>query len=151
MNDDLLGIKGKKSTRFIYYLGDQPKLALQSVVTNVYKRHAHMFIGIKGEKWLDEMPAMMPVDFVICDAVELTDMLIVQDAEAGINVKLTNNTEKNIHVKAILSTVSNGTTVDVTIPAKSSSDTIYVPVKKAVDLTPGNNRITSPAMMSIST
>ena len=43
MNDDLLGIKGKRSTRFIYYLGDHPKLALQSVVTNVYKRHAHMF------------------------------------------------------------------------------------------------------------
>lgn len=151
MNDDLLGIKGKKSTRFIYYLGDQPKLALQSVVTNVYKRHAHMFIGIKGGKWLDEMSAMMPVDFVIRDAVELTDMLIVPDAEAGKNVKLTNNNEKNIHVKAVLSTVSNGTIVDVTIPAKSSSDTIYVPVKKAVDLTPGNNRITSPAMMSIST
>ncbi|RKJ17647.1 hypothetical protein D7X48_21505 [bacterium D16-50] len=55
MNDDLLGIKGKKSPRFIYYLGDRPKLVLQSVVKNVYKRYAHMFIGIEGGKWLDEM------------------------------------------------------------------------------------------------
>lgn len=55
MNDDLLGIKGKKSPRFIYYLGDRPKLVLQSVVKNVYKRYAHMFMGIEGGKWLDEM------------------------------------------------------------------------------------------------
>lgn len=71
MNDDLLGIKGKKSTRFIYYLGDRPKLVLQSVNTNIYKRYEHMFIGIEGGKWLNEMEnitASLPMNYSVKDA-----------------------------------------------------------------------------------
>ena len=48
--------------------------------------------------------------FEIKDAVELTDMEIVTGANAGIKVKLTNNTEKQLTLNAVLSTVSGKVT-----------------------------------------
>lgn len=48
--------KGETSFRYIYYLGDRPKLVLSNAGTgSSYFRFAHMFLGIKGGKWLDEM------------------------------------------------------------------------------------------------
>lgn len=67
------------------------------------------------------MTAVLPVDLEIKDAVELTDMEIVTGANAGIKVKLTNNTEKQLTLNAVLSTVSGKVTEEnITIAAKGS-------------------------------
>lgn len=96
------------------------------------------------------MSAVMPVDFEILDAVEMTEPEIIVGSKAGINIKLTNHTEKEIHINASLSTISGSTTADVAIPPKSSSGSIYVPVKEPADLTPGSNRVTAVLTGSIS-
>ena len=44
---------GNASFNYVYYMGDQPKLALSSAGT--IKLFGHMFLGIKGGKWLDKM------------------------------------------------------------------------------------------------
>ena len=47
---------GETSFRYIYYLGDRPKLVLSNAGTGTsFFRFAHMFLGIKDGKWLDEM------------------------------------------------------------------------------------------------
>ena len=44
---------GNASFNYVYYMGDQPKLALSSAGT--IKLFGHMFFGVKGGKWLDQM------------------------------------------------------------------------------------------------
>lgn len=110
------------------------------VVTLGEKTGNHtFFVTVKK----NDMLAVLPVNLVISDAVEITEASIVVETSPGICVKLTNNTEKEIQMKALLSTVSDSTVAEITIPAKSSSDTIYVPVKRETDLTPGNNQVTA--------
>ncbi|MBQ8300876.1 MAG: DUF4450 domain-containing protein, partial [Clostridia bacterium] len=46
---------GLASFRYIYYLGDEPKLVLSNAGAGTFRRYMHMFLGIKGGKWLDEM------------------------------------------------------------------------------------------------
>lgn len=53
INDD-----GNSSNRFIYYLGDRPKLVLSNASTSNFRRYYNMFLGIEGGKWLDEMSAI---------------------------------------------------------------------------------------------
>ena len=90
------------------------------------------------------MTAVLPVDLEIKDAVELTDMEIVTGANAGIKVKLTNNTEKQLTLNAVLSTVSGKVTEEnITIAAKGASNEILVPIENETDLTPGNNKVTA--------
>ena len=91
----------------------------------------------------NDMAAVMPVDLIISDAVEITDAAIVLGTNPGILAALTNHTEKEIHGTALLSTVSDSTTAEFTIPAKSSGAPIFIPVKRETDLTPGNNLITA--------
>ena len=88
----------------------------------------------------NDMKAVLPVDLKIKGGIEITDTEITNE---GISVKLTNNTEKQVSVRAELSTVSGSITRDVTIEAKGKSDAILVPVKNAEDLTPGNNKVTA--------
>ena len=47
--------KGESSNRYLYYLGDRPKLVLSNASTSDFRRFMHMFLGIKDGKWLDGM------------------------------------------------------------------------------------------------
>ncbi|MBQ2664449.1 MAG: DUF4450 domain-containing protein [Clostridia bacterium] len=47
--------QGKTSNRYLYYLGDRPKLVLSNSSTSNFCRFMHMFLGIKDGKWLDAM------------------------------------------------------------------------------------------------
>ena len=116
-------------------------LGTDSITVTLGRKTGNHTFFVTVEK--NDMSAVMPVEFVIRDAVEITDMEITAGAKNGINVKLANNTEKELHMKAVLSTVSGSTAAEVVLPAKSSSDIIHVPVKKAADLTQGNNRVTA--------
>lgn len=91
-----------------------------------------------------DMTVVLPVDFEIKDAVEITDAEIVTGANTGIKLKLTNNTEKAITTDVTLSTVTDSIKKEnLTISAKGKSDEIFVPVADKTDLTPGNNKVTA--------
>lgn len=69
---------------------------------------------------------------------------MLSGANAGIKVKLTNNTEKQLTLNAVLSTVSGKVTEEnITIAAKGASNEILVPIENETDLTPGNNKVTA--------
>ena len=48
--------KGETSNRYLYYLGDRPKLVLSNESTaSSFRRFMNLFLGIKGGKWIDQM------------------------------------------------------------------------------------------------
>ncbi|MCI8521447.1 MAG: hypothetical protein HFE50_08140, partial [Clostridia bacterium] len=117
-------------------------IGTDTITVNLGEKSGHHTFFVTVEK--NDMTAVLPVDLEIKDAVELTDMEIVAGANAGIKVKLTNNTEKQLTLNATLSTVSGKVTEEnITIAAKSASNEIFVPIESETDLTPGNNKVTS--------
>lgn len=117
-------------------------IGTDTITVKLGEKSGHHTFFVTVEK--NDMTAVLPVDLEIKDAVELTDMEIVTGANAGIKVKLTNNTEKQLTLNAVLSTVSGKVTEEnITIAAKGASNEILVPIENETDLTPGNNKVTA--------
>lgn len=117
-------------------------IGTDTITVKLCEKSGHHTFFVTVEK--NDMTAVLPVDLEIKDTVELTDMGIVTGANPGINVKLTNNTEKPITINAVLSTVSGKITVEnITIAAKGASNEILVPLESETNLTPGNNKVTA--------
>ncbi len=111
-----------------------------TITVKLGEKSGHHTFFVTVEK--NDMTAVLPVDLEIKDAVELTDMEIVTGANAGIKVKLTNNTEKQLTLNAVLSTVSGKVTEEnITIAAKGASNEILVPIENETDLTPAIIRL----------
>lgn len=123
-------------------LADLPSVNTKDIsVELANKKDNHTFF-VTVEK--DDMTAVLPVDLEIRDAVEITDMSIVSGTNAGIRLKLANNTAERITVDALLSTVSGSVEKkNITINTDGTSEEILVPVQNQTDLTPGNNKVTA--------
>ena len=89
----------------------------------------------------EDMTAVLPVDVEIKPAVELESVAIIQGKEAGITVRIKNNTQKTMAITADLQTVSGYARADLMLDAFGVSEMLFVPVKDSLDLTPGNNGV----------
>ena len=71
LHDKLEGI------RYIYYLGDRPKLVLSNAsagnTNESLMRHGHLFLGIQGGKWLHEMDRIISRYVYGHEEYEVTD------------------------------------------------------------------------------
>ncbi len=122
-------------------LAEIPQLDSAEISVKLGEKTGHHTFFVTVKK--DDMTAILPIDLEIRSGIEITDAKLVTGANAGISVKLTNNTEKQVTLNAVLSTVSGEVTKDVTVKAKSSSEAMLVPLENVTDVTPGNNKITA--------
>lgn len=117
------------------------RLPAEEVTVNLGKTAGHHTFFVTVKK--DQMTVTLPADLEIMESVVITNGELATGSSPGMNVRLGNNTERELKLTALFSTISGSCEKRLIIPAKSQSEVIFVPVDRESHLTPGNNRITA--------